>query len=69
MYRFHNVKIMREDVEKAEKILTVHDEIGDIHHINVEVRPDAISYWIAPYIYEDLEKIVDEFKLAGIQIL
>lgn len=69
MYRFHNVKIRREDVEKAEKILTEHDAIGDIHHINVEVRPDAISYWIAPYIYEDLETIKNEFKLAGIQIL
>ena len=69
MYRFHIVKIRREDVEKAEKILTEHDEIGDIHHINVEVRPEAITFWIAPYIYEDFEKIIDEFKLAGIQIL
>ena len=69
MYRFHNVKIRREDVEKAEKILAMHDEIGDIDRINVEVGPDAISYWIAPYIYEDFETIKDEFKQAGIQII
>jgi hypothetical protein len=69
MYRVHNVKIRREDVEKAEKILTRHDEVGNIHHINVEVRPDAISYWIAPYIYEDFEAIRDEFIEAGIQII
>ena len=69
MYRFHNVKIRREDVEKAEKILTRHDEIGDIYHINVEVRSDAISYWIAPYIYEDFEAIRDEFIKEGIQVI
>lgn len=69
MYRFHNVKIRREDIEKAEKILTEHDAIGDIYHINVECTFEAISYWIAPYVYEDLETIKNEFELAGIQIL
>jgi hypothetical protein len=27
------------------------------------------TYWIKPYIYEDLERITDEFKQNGIQVL
>ena len=70
MYRVYDVKIQKEDQVKADDILLKHWNAGDIDAISSDNRENGIvTYWINPYIYEDLETIKNEFKLAGIQIL
>lgn len=72
LYRRYCVRIWDDDRNKADDILTKH--AYDIDNISVSSEKNsnglnAIRYWITPYIYEDLEKIVNEFKEAGIQIV
>jgi hypothetical protein len=74
MYRAYDVKIKKEDRKKADEILWQHWSNGDIDGITVNDGRsidgiETIVYWIRPYIYEDLETIMDEFEQAGIQLL
>lgn len=70
MYRAHDVKIRKADLNKAEPILLKHWNDGDIDAMRCDDRQsDEVTYWITPYIYEDFENIKNEFELAGIQIL
>ena len=70
MYRVYSVTIRKEDLSKAELILLKHWNNGDIDAMRTDNRQvNEVTYWINPYIYEDLENIKNEFKLAGIQIL
>jgi ABC-type transport system substrate-binding protein len=69
-YRVYDVKIRREDLVKAEKILLKHWNNGDIDAMRCDNNSgDEVTYWINPYVYEDLEEVVNEFKQAGIQVL
>ena len=72
MYRVHSIKILAIDRPKADNILTKH--IHDIDDIQISARKNSngvseATYWIKPYIYEDLEAIKNEFEQAGIWIL
>lgn len=70
MYRVYSITIRREDLLKAEKIILKHWNDGDIDAVRCDdSHGESITYWINPYIYEDLETIKNEFKLSGIQIL
>ena len=70
MYRVYNVTIRKNDLVKAEKILLKHWNDGDIDAMRCDNNSeDEVTYWINPYIYEDLETIMDEFKQVGIQVL
>lgn len=73
-YQRQYVSILAEDYEKADKILMKHWNSGDIDNIGGTRQKrnnggDIIAFWIAPYVYEDFETIVNEFKEAGIQIV
>lgn len=76
MYRVHSVTILAEDCDKADVILEKHYRMGDIDEVSTEDRVDKngdelvrfITYWIRPYIYDDFETIVNEFKQEGIRI-
>lgn len=75
LYRAHSVTIRKEDEDKADKILCEHYQKGDLddHTIDPIHNKDregnvTSTYWIKPYIYEDFETIVNEFKEAGIQV-
>lgn len=70
MYRVYNVTIRRNDLVKAEKILLKHWNDGNIDAMRCDNNSgDEVTYWINPYIYEDLENIMNEFKQVGIQVL
>lgn len=76
-YRYYYVEIRQIDHSKALPILEEHDRNGDIDEMNYTCdfksidgkRVRVVNYRICPYIYEDLETILNEFKQAGIQIL
>jgi hypothetical protein len=76
-YRVHNVTIRKEDRDKADAIIEKHYLAGDIDEVYTEKRAAhvdgelimTVSYWISPYICEDLQIIIDEFKQEGIQII
>lgn len=73
MYRAHDVHIRKEDYEKAEAILEKHYRMGEIddHSASMEIRfgVQVIVYHIHPYICEDFENIVNEFKQEGIRVM
>lgn len=71
MYRLHDVTINGKYRDEANTIIKKHIDAGDIDKIYAarDYVKGNITYWITPYIYEDLETIMDEFKEAGIQIL
>jgi hypothetical protein len=73
-YQAYNVLMRKEDQAKADAILEKHWMAGDIDVITTNVRENSdgsakVEYWISPYICEDLDVIVDEFKLVGIHIV
>ena len=71
MYQVHNVTIQKEDQEKADAILYSHQYDYDDIHVGEDVDSEGnrtITYWIKPYIYEDFEDIVNEFKENGIRV-
>lgn len=77
MYRVHNVTIRADDRDKADAILEKHYHIGNIDATVIAdgVTKDGgelistVCYWISPYIYDDFERIVNEFKQEGIRIM
>lgn len=74
LYKKYSVTIHGEDHAKADDILTKHWFAGDIDDIGGTRQKNSdggitITYWIAPYVYEDFESIVNEFKENGIQVL
>lgn len=78
MYRVHEIKIRKEDYAEANAILLKHELLGDIDEMDwdeynaktMEGTNEAyVVYRIRPFIYEDYETIVKEFKEAGIQVL
>ena len=78
MYRVHEIKIRREDYVLANPILLKHELLGDIDEMDWEeynaktmegINETYIVYRIRPFIYEDFETIIKEFKEAGIQVL
>ena len=75
-FQVHDVKIRKDDREKADAILWKHYDKGDLDDVTVDViihqdrdGNDVITYRIAPYLYEDFETIVKEFKEAGIRMM
>ena len=69
-FRAYDVKIRKEDREKADAILEQHD----VDEITCSEEKDSdgsatITYWIRPYLCEDVDIIMNEFVTAGIQIL
>ena len=72
LYQKHSVTIKVEDRTKADDIITRHWHKGDLDDAGGTMHQNSagermITYWIAPYIYEDYEAILNEFKEAGIQ--
>lgn len=72
MYQVHSVTIQKEDREKADAILYSHqydyDDIREDGSVDSQGNC-TITYWIKPYIYEDFETIVNEFKENGIRVM
>ena len=72
MYQVHNVTIYKDDKSLADKIIYAHqfdyDDIRESVQRNHDGN-DTITYWIKPYIYEDFEVIVNEFKQNGIRVI
>lgn len=73
-YQVYDVKIRKEDREKADTILLKHWHNGDIDTITGDEMKNSdgtivVTLWIVPYIYEDLETIKEELKQEGIQLL
>ena len=74
MYRGYMITIEQKDLSKAMDIILKYDTNGDLDKISRHVsggKPGnlKITFKLHPYIYEDFEKIVSEFKEAGIQVL
>lgn len=72
MYRVHSVTIQKEDEAAANLILHDHEYDYDDIRVTSENTSDGtatITYWIKPYIYEDFEKIVNEFEENGIRVM
>ena len=70
LYRTYIVKIYGEDRAKVDDILMRHTSDIDSIRISAQKNDDdhsEVTYWIRPYIYEDYETILNEFKEAGIQ--
>ncbi len=73
MYRVYCVNVRKEDQDMAETILRAHWLQGDIDSTVVNEQKNSngsvvVSYWIGPYVYEDLLAIMNEFKLKGIHV-
>ena len=72
-YQKYSVTIEAKDRAKADDILMKHWYTGDLDDVGGTTHPKnsgggfVITYWIRPYIYEDYEAILNEFKEAGIQ--
>lgn len=71
-YQKYSVTIKAEDRTKADDILLKHWYAGDLDDVGGTMHKNsdggwAVTYWIRPYIYEDYEAILNEFKEAGIQ--
>ena len=72
MYQVHSVTIRKEDEAAADLILHEYRWDYDDIRTTVDQHSDGsttVTYWIKPYIYEDFEAIVNEFKDVGIQVL
>lgn len=74
-YRAYYINIRESDVSKVNDILIRHDAMGDLDdytYCSVPYTDEAgnrwVTYKIKPYIYEDLETIIGEFKQAGILV-
>ena len=69
MYRAYDVTVRKEDREKADMILEQYDvdEItcSETSHSD---GSSTITYWIRPYLCEDVDDIINEFKQANILI-
>lgn len=73
-YQVHTVTIRKEDYGKADEILEKHYMMGDIDDIKVDEYTESdgttkVNFRISPFIYEDLQTIISEFKQSGIQVL
>ena len=70
MYRAYDVTVRKEDRDMAITILELHD-VDEIECSEEKQRDGsiAITYRIRPYLCEDIDDIVNEFKQNGIQIL
>lgn len=73
MYRAHSIEFLKEDREKAYNILANHFRLGNINDLRVYedvVRGQkTLTFQLHLYVSEDFERIKNDFKLAGIQIL
>lgn len=69
LYQAHDITIRKEDQAKADKILEQHD----IDEITCSEGNDGgcrtVTYWIRPYLSEDIDDIVKDFRDNGIQVL
>jgi hypothetical protein len=76
-YQGYSVIIQDKDHSKAMEILEKHRTAGDIddihfarHFFTIDgARILIVHYRIHPYIYEDLDTIMNEFEREGIRIL
>ena len=64
LYRAHDITIRKEDQAKADAILEQHD----VDEITCEYGSTRITYWIRPYLCEDIDDIMKDFKDNGIQV-
>ena len=75
MYKGYYITVRTDNRYRVDAILDRHDRLGEIDRIDSvcgQRNADgtvSITYRIAPYIYEDLEAIMDEFKRKGIRVL
>lgn len=73
MYRAHDIEINKEDRHAAYGIIAEHLRLGNIDDLRIyedTVRGvKTLTFHIHPYVYEDFEKIRDEFINAGIRIM
>ena len=68
-YRVHSIKVRKEDSEKAEMILDKYQKKNYFDDIRYLGDSNTVIYWFNPYLSDDIDTIMDEFKEAGIQIL
>lgn len=74
-YQRYTVTVRTNDRSKADAIIDKHDQLCEFDELvwsseHKEVDGSiTITYRVAPIIYEDLEKIIDEFKQNGILVL
>lgn len=68
LYQATDIKIRKEDRAKADKILEQHDvdEITCSEGNDGDFR--TVTYWIRPYLSEDIDDIVKDFRDNGIQV-
>jgi hypothetical protein len=74
LYQSHVVAIPKEDHKKADEILHKYWMRGDIDLVTYTEKKNrdgvvATVFRISPYIYEDFEAIVNEFKQEGIRVM
>lgn len=74
LYQVHSITIREEDEATANVILNIHRWDYDEDELRVEhghhrdgVR--VVTYWIKPYIYDDFETILSEFKDNSILVM
>lgn len=74
MYQVHSITIREEDEAIANVILNIHrwdydeDELR-IEHGRHRDGVSVVTYWIKPYIYDDFETILSEFKDNSILVM
>ena len=73
LYQKYSITVKAEDRAKADDILAKHWFAGDLDDVGGTTHKNSsgfvITYWIRPYLYEDYEAILNEFKEAGIQTM
>ena len=68
-YRAHRIKVRKEDSKKAEMILEKYQRKIYFDDILFWGDSNTVTYCLYPYISDDLEEVLNEFKQAGIQVL
>ena len=70
MYRRHDIRIRRKDVERAFYILIQLEKAGDVDTWKfIGWDESTVLCSIAPVISEDMDMIKNKLKEAGIQIM
>ena len=72
MYQGHMITIKQKDLPEAMKIILEHEgDFDKITRFTSRHKDDnwEITFKLHPYIYEDFEKVKNEFIKNGIQVL
>ena len=68
-YRVYSITVWKEDSNKADAIIKKYRENNYFDDMHVENRSHTVVYWLNLHVSDDLEKIINKFKEAGIQVL